>query len=129
MATAHGLSISSNMGSSMLSFILIWKCWRHVTLPRPHKRHVVLTHVCMSAKCWECRPDTGKKVVVPTFQTTCQQDTIQDLPTCQLILLDIKKNSKACRKLLSNGMIWYKKVTKMVLYVLIHVYVPFFLKK
>ena len=40
-----------------------------------------------------------------------------------------EKTVKLCRNSCCNGVIWCKKVTKMVLYVLIHIYVPFYLEK
>ncbi len=37
------------------------------------------------------------------------------LPTCWLILLDMKKKTaKLCRNLCGNGVFWYEKVMKMV---------------
>ncbi len=74
-------------------------------------------------------PTLGKNVS-PTCQTTCRHDIIQDFANMLTDSFGHKeKTPKLCRKLRSDGMIWCEKVTKMVPYALIHVYVPFFIKK
>jgi len=57
--------------------ILSWKCWRHVMLPDPPKRHVVCRHADMSWKCLESRPDMSSDSVVWTMpdDMTCRVET------------------------------------------------------
>ena len=82
----------------------------------------------MSA-CWQNIGNVGLtlgKNVVPTCQTTRQDDIIQD---CDNMSADSfwhkEKTAKLHRKLHRNGMIWCEKVAKMLSYALIHIYVSF----
>ncbi len=96
---------------------------------------ILAANVGIVVTCADVCKNVGN--VGPTFrqilssgpcQTTRHVMSGRRQPTRRLILLDIKKKktAKLRRNSCGSGVIWCKKVTKMVSYALIHVYVPFF---
>ena len=84
---------------------LSWKCWRHVTSPTPPPNDMSSRHMSACPQnVGNIGPTFGKKMSAHPAKQHVDKTSSKILPTCRLILLDIKKKSKASQKLAPQ---WY----------------------